>query len=207
MNLQELLSYRKCCMIHGDLSLKPYCAGSGLIFHINAEGMSLSFNLLDKKDAHLSIKTRLIIKYNFDGTYEVFDRDFMGAQVIVYMVCDECRKEKGFNYNNGIATLNEIDQNKYFYNFLLDYKYGEDLYECHLVGEVVRHTRNEKFYHLSKNHVTGETDCKMGRNDPKAILDDMLKGMLNLKLPHMDLTKIRDIDHLVDKIKLYNLFS
>jgi hypothetical protein len=207
MNLQELLSYRKCCMIHSDRPLRPYCAGTAMILDMTPAGLSLSFRLLDRKaDAVLSDKTMKILEYNFDGTYQIFDRSFIG-EIIVYMMCDTCKQENPISTFRDQTSLITLNSNKYFYNFKLDKVSDSELYDGHLIGEVVRYTRNKKFYHLNKNHVSGEADCKMGSSDLNAILDDMLRGMLNLKLPSMDLTRIRDIDHLVDKIKLYNLFS
>lgn len=207
MNLQELLDYRKNCMIHSDQPLRPYCAGSAMILDVTPEGLSLSFRLLDRKgDAVISDKTMKVLEYNFDGTYQVFERSFIG-EILVYMMCDVCKRENPISTFGEASSLITINWNKYFYGFKLNYVPGAECYQCNLLAEIVRYTRDQKFYHVNKNHVSGEADCKMGKNDPEAILDDMLRGMLNLKLPHMDLTKIRDIDHLVDKIKLYNLFS
>jgi hypothetical protein len=207
MNLQELLGYRTHCVIHGEQALRPYCAGTAMILDLNKDGLSLTFSLLDRKgNTSLSVKTEIILKFNFDGTYQVFDRQFVG-DIIVYMMCDTCKTENFSTPFREGSSLTSLNQNKYFYNFVLKYSPGEEIYQGNLIGEIIRHTRNNKFYHITKNHVNGETNCKMGTNEPQTTLDNMLKGMLNLKLPSMDLTKIRDIDHLVEKIKLYNLFS
>jgi hypothetical protein len=55
--------------------------------------------------------------------------------------------------------------------------------------------------------VAGKASCKMGDCRGETTLDQMLNGLMDLDLPNLHMIGIQNTDQLVNKLKLYNLFS
>jgi len=192
MNLKDMLSYRGKCIIHNEKDLFPRCM-SPSIMEVNEAGIRLR---LDK-----NVSSPVMI-FNFDGTFS------SPCTCIIYMQCDECVK-RPINKNRGIglSTLNEMYSNYYFYNFALKAEEGDDFFECRPIAESIKYVIDDKFYHLDFDILANSGYCKMGDCRGDTSLNDMLKGLLSLDLPNLDMSRIQNVDQLVNKLKLYNLFS
>lgn len=215
MNLQEALNYRTTCLIH-KTPLKPYCSkewGEKLV--LNQYGLHIVEPIrlpVHEQDIYAHTNEGGVC-FHFDGTYTHngkpppwLDR---GDYFIADMMCDKCSKvpitkSRGIGY----STLISIQYTQYVYSFLLKHDASkENGYKVSPLEEKVKYVRDEKFYHVEADLVSGRADFKMGSCKGTDSLDSMLKGMLSLPVPQFNMQRIRDIDHLVEKVKLYNLFS
>jgi hypothetical protein len=195
MNLKEALSYRSKCIIHPESNLHPR-SSSPAIIELNKDGLRANPN----KNA---VKSK-ILAFNYDGTFYPPGN----YECIVYMQCDECVKTPILkNRSLGFTTLQNISSNYYFYNLMLKSKLNDENFDCYLIGESIKYVQNDKFYHIDFDIKEGKASCKMGDCRGDAILDDMLNGMLSLDLPNLDMSRIWNTEQLVNKLKLYNLFS
>ena len=198
MNLKEALSYRSKCIIHPESNLHPRSLNPTII-ELNKDGLRVKLN----KNANSKA-----LAFNYDGTYYPLGN----YECIIYMQCDECTKQPILKSRSlGFTALDNINSNYYFYNFSLSAETGEDIHEenfkCTPIGESIKYVQNDKFYHIDFDIKEGKASCKMGDCRDDAILDDMLNGMLSLDLPNLDMSRIQNTEQLVNKLKLYNLFS
>jgi len=194
MNLKEALSYRSKCIIHPEMDLHPRSLNPTII-ELNKDGLRVKLN----KNANSKA-----LAFNYDGT----NFPLGNYECLIYMQCDECTKcpiLKGRSI--GFTTLENINSNYYFYNLMLKSKADDNNFECSLIGESVKYVQNDKFYHLDFDIKEGKATCKMGDCHGDTILDDMLNGLMSLDLPNLHMSGIQNTEQLVNKLKIYNLFS
>ena len=141
---------------------------------------------------------------------DLFDTDFLMAHkdtdtgIYIHMMCSVCVKQN-FHTDQSLGFTSLLDMRvlQYYYTFW----YYTSTQDGHLGIEKIKYPHDEKFYHIDANLVTGKAYCKMGSFKAGTTVDDMLGSFLNLELPQLDMKKINNTSDLMNKIKLYNLFS
>jgi hypothetical protein len=119
------------------------------------------------------------------------------------MLCDECNKHPIHNKN---LSLDNFLKSQYYYTFsIYDVKGGK--YDCELETEYAKYIESEKFYHVYIDLKKATSACRIGSCNGKETLAKIIGGINNLKVPHLDISNMTDIHQLLDKLKLYNLFS
>lgn len=198
MTLKELLEYRSKCFIH-NLPMKPSC------FRSNGDQILLTDQGLHLVSEDLSSG----LSFHFDGLFINTTKPYVSVMIFIYMMCDLCAKEpilKDRYPPIGYSSLLNINTNQHRYTFCLQ---GNDKggFDGRLSRESIKYVRDGKFYHVDFDLVDKQGSCKMGSCDMKQTLDDLVSKMMNLHVPVFDASKIQNIDTLVEKLKLYNLFS
>lgn len=218
MTLLEALGYRSQCLIH-DKMLKPCPVGPT----DRADEC-----LVNERGLHLLSHSRWDIRgkpsltglgYYFNGNCyrnDVCPAWAKNGCIQIRMICDECRrvpiiKSRGL----GFTSLQDLRTVQYFYQFALKAKLlSDDIkeeivsnYTCELSFEKVKYIQDDKFYHVDSDLTNNETFIKMGTNKGATRLGDLLDTYLDLTVPKLDMKRIETIEQLVDKVKLYNLFS
>jgi hypothetical protein len=195
MTLKELLEYRSKCLIH-DLPMKPSYFGSG--------GSCLTLT-----DDRLNLETDgLNLNFYYDG---IFTSNIADPQTynerLIHMMCRLCSQQHLHKSRTlGSSTISDINVNQHYYAFILRGN-TKGSFDGHLSHELIKCVRDGKFYHVDFSLTDRRAACKMGSCDMKQTLDDLVLKMMNLHVPVFDASRIQNIDTLVEKLKLYNLFS
>lgn len=200
-NLKELLSYRKKCLIHGK-PLRPVLP-SGLKFHLSKGQLSLSILRGQKKDSVLCNLT-----FNADGTYSCTKDCFkyIDNSVYFYMVCDDCQLVS-IEENRALTSLGNIRDVQYFYTFNLTANPKSDKYDSELGKEEIKYCTDNKFYHTVVNLKDKSAVCEMGRCAGPDTLHEIWESLLVVKVPQLNMEKIKKLEQYLDKMKLYAVFS
>lgn len=190
-----MLSYRSKCIIHTSLDLHPR-SSSPAIMELTKDGVRINPN----KNA---IKSK-ILAFNYDGTYYPTG-DY---ECVVYMQCDECTKIPTLKSRGlGFTALDNIYNNCYFYNFIISSSFEDNTFSCSLIEESIKYMKDDRFYHLNFNINDGEAHCTIGNCGGEIILTQMIEGLLYLDLPSLDMSRIKNVDQIINKLKIYTLFS
>jgi hypothetical protein len=200
MTLKELLEYRSKCLIHG-LPMEPsYVEISGSHVTLTDDRFNLETNGLN-------------LNFYFNG---VFAFNIIDPQIItnpqynerlISMMCRRCSRQHLHKSKTlGSSTISDINVSHHYYTFILRGN-NKGSFDGYLSHESVKCVRDGKFYHVDFDLYTKQAVCKMGSCDVKQTLDDLVSKMMNLHVPVFDASRIQNIDTLVEKLKLYNLFS
>jgi hypothetical protein len=204
MTLKELLEYRSKCLIHG-LPMEPS--------YVEISGSHVTLT-----DDRVNLETDgLNLNFYFDG---IFTGNISDPQVItapqiynerlIHMICRRCShqylRQSNKSRTLGASTISDINVNQHYYTFILRGN-NKGSFDGYLSHESVKCVRDGKFYHVDFDLYTKQAVCKMGSCDVKQTLDDLVSKMMNLHVPVFDASRIQNIDTLVEKLKLYNLFS
>lgn len=211
MNLYDLLHYRTECLIH-KLPLHPYCITDQSVerredvLKLHQNGLSLCSH--HRQDLY-SKPSLTGLNFRYDGSFNVNDacpKWVVANTITVHMMCEVCRERPIIKPRSmGFTTLMQLQENQYFYTFeLIGYeKHGT--YRGQLEHEILKHNRDGRFYHVDAYIQTGHAACRIGTCEGTDSLDKMLKGFINLNVP--SLSKMESLDQIVEKMKLYTLFS
>lgn len=218
MNFQELLNYRDTCLIHNlPMETLIYTADPPKSPRKIKTKLSLK-NLPDAVFLHLRGYPAEGALFLLDGTYTINEgqkeiREVLDNTVHFLRRCATCAKSKNIPYTDAgmkITTLNDIRDQAHFYTFHLFPVIDTDTSHTYMIGpgkEVVKHYRDDKFYHMSASVGGGEASFKLGNCAGTDIIERLITGMMNLQVPKFDPIRIQNIDQMVEKIKIYNLFS
>jgi hypothetical protein len=233
MNLQQLLDYRATCFIHGK-PMKPHFKkktgfGAQMVFDfilLERTELGLETRVKDKVPAPGGL-------IGFDGSISMRDQQNALRRIItqpfsVFMLCDTCVGTPIYNKDTTSGdfdfTVKELQKECHFYSFIVNPNFVlKDLTDTVLFSraldktrrvadfiperEVIMHTRDLKFYHMVAKIPEGNTRFRMGTCDAQATLDTLLKGYMEIDAKGYSAANIKCLDQLVNKIRLYNLFS
>lgn len=209
MNIQELFDYRSRCLVHSQ-ALKPYCPDVPTTrkdsIKIHQRGLSLCSH--HKQDIY-GKPSLTGLNFRYDGTFDKNDACppwVINNTLRVYMICDYCVAQPIHKTRSmGYTTLMQIRENQYYYTFELVGNEKTGTYEGLLEHEILKYTHEGKFYHIDAYLQTGHASVRMGSCDGNVSLDKMLNGFINISVP--SLTKMESLEQIVEKMKLYTLFS
>ncbi len=218
MNIQEILNYRKACLIHESEPLKPHIfffrsflffshvelAKDSLIVR-NQDPNMMNFEAIkqSKTMEELNIETTLVFK--FDGTYAKPSGDLqqIAGPVTFHMLCDECYKTP---IHSKHLSLENFLSSQYYYTFtIFDQENGQ--YKSVLEAEYAKYIENDKFYHVYMDLKEATSSCRIGSCNGKETLGTIIAGTNKIEVPNLNTVNMPGIHQLVDKLKLYNLFS
>jgi len=215
MNFQELLDYRKICLIH-DLPMESlvYTAdlpkGGRTKMSIKTLPAGVFLHLRGQAPDQGAV-------FLHDGTYLIDDsqkalRKILDNTVHILRRCSECAKSKNIpvEIETTATTISMVRESIHFYNFYLFPVIDTEVSQTYMMGpgrENIRYLRNDKFYHMSARIGGGEATFRLGRCAGTDLLEQLLDSLMNLKVPQFDPIRIQSVDALVEKIKIYNLFS
>lgn len=218
MNLQEILNYRKSCLIHKNESLKPHIyffqsfvfftniqiTEDSLIVRNNNPSM-MNFEAIKNSKNMKEIEDETTLIFKFDGTYAKPSGELqeLAGPVTFHMVCNECNKNpvhsKHLSLDNFLTT-------QYYYTFtLFDQENGQ--YKGVLESEYAKYIENDKFYHVHMNLKEATSACRVGSCNGTETLGTIIDGINRIEVPNLNTANMKDIYQLVDKLKLYVLFS
>jgi len=204
MNLKEALNYRSHCFICGAPMEMKSLDLAGIHLSLNDEGLTATTG--HKKQT---------VFFGFNGVYQ---RSYKWLTLYVnpfnlLIECPKCLPNLsqqddyyvnkyfgvGASTAESVAILNSEDLRN-FYTFSLN---GEDdqTYCAILESESIKFQMDNTFYHLKTNFKSNETNIIIGSTSKEEV------DVYTLCLPAIDLKSVSNINHLIDKIKTYNVFS
>ena len=205
MNLTDILQYRTTCLIHGKPMLLKCLDLTAKKIQVQENGVKLMVRNLSESGAMLSIF------FNFDGTILHID-DQVPKPAIWYFImqCEDCATISTFSEMASVkkadTTLKNVRRLHHFYSFDIQVK-DDNTFTCIPELEVIRYHRDDKFYHVTANLADGSARFKMGSCNSGEIINQLLSSLMKLDVPKFDPFTIKSIDQLIEKIKIYNLFS
>lgn len=204
MKLQELLDYRSTCLIH-NLPMKMWSEPdkkanrkSPLECIRTSEGLVMH---------HPNDPGEV---FGFDGTHisrsNIFDK--LKISWIVGVMCEQCHKVPTHKFmGRTVPSLDNIKLQVHFYTFNLLPQEGGDEYKCLPGMEIIKHFDGDKFYHMT-GHVGGGTAAfNMGNLVMEDTLDQLIGSTSIIKVPKFNPAVITSIAQMMEKMKIYNLFS
>ncbi|HEY5268311.1 MAG TPA: hypothetical protein VII94_04210 [Candidatus Saccharimonadales bacterium] len=218
MNLQEILNYRKTCLIHENKLLKPriiffnsfiffsdICVTEDSIIVKNQDPNMMDFEKIKKYKNLNELNEATTLVFKFDGTYAKPSGDLqqLAGPVVFHMVCDECNKTP--IHSRQLSIDNFLSSQHYYTFTIFDQKNGK--YKCELEREYVKYTENSKFYHVHVDLKETTSVCQIGSCNVKDTIGILMSKINKIETPNLNISNITDIRQLVDKCKLYNLFS
>lgn len=111
------------------------------------------------------------------------------------------------HHSTGVTTLENIRYPVHYYTFDIIPGDEANKYECVPGIECIKYRTDEKFYHLAAKLGGGETSFQMGFLHSDTIIQQLLDSLYNLKVPYFNSANIKSVDQLINKMKIYNLFS
>jgi hypothetical protein len=207
MILKELLAYRTHCLVHKE-EMHPYMPSDRKErVGLNERGLSLYSH--SPWDIY-GTPSYTGLTFHWDGTYNrnsACPKWVTDNTLVIYMICDKCKEQPIYKSRSlGMTTLMDVTTTQHYYTFIL-LGDGEGNYDGNLDSEKIKYVNNEKFYHVDADLRTHEAQLRVGSSKGSVKLEDMLNGYRNFHAPHIDMRKVTDLDKLIDKIKIYNLFS
>ncbi len=223
MNLQEVLTYRSQCLIC-DRKLETKSLDlAGISLTRTNEGLLAE---LFSKDKNYSVY------FKNDGTYERMKRwnNVYVKPLAILRECPKCipkidivedkvtlsapqpphillkSRSVGATTTTGAAllmatTLNSLKDLRCAYTFEL-FGDSEGNFESTLNWEDIRFCTKTDFYHIKTNFKEGKTWIKSGN-----FKKDTIETIVSMDVPAVKTTNITTKEKLVEKLKLYNLFS
>lgn len=206
MNLADILKHRQVCLIHNE-EMAPFSFNSRLALDIFEDGLMAIE--LEKKPPYKKAQ------FKHDGTFtkdKGMTKHFR-APFLVVMACAKCRyspitpEKDGRSLGSlGMSMLMDIRKIQHYYSFDL-YADANGTYDGNLGKETIKYSKDDKFYHLDVDLKTKQANFKMGTCAGHDMLETLLEGLLDLKVPNVDTSKFTSIEQVIEKFKLYNLFS
>lgn len=221
--LKEVLNYREKCLIHNkpfipySLCLKDYerkVVTNKFGLHLIAKNYS-PYEEIDNNDSSLVMLQAQTnqngVNFKYDGTYDCNNGKcpewLISNPLIIHMMCYYCAAQPTLTPRSlGHTTINDVFIKEHYYSFILQASLA-DSFKATLFKERIQYTQDGKFYHMEGALTTGRAVCKMGSNTKTQSLDDLVKGMFMINIPNYDMKRIKTIDQMIDKIKLFNLLS
>lgn len=219
MKLQDVLNYRHDCLI---------CGNKMIIKNMNMPRLSCTIKL---SCGSLVVKSRHIkgihLKFNLDGSYKKGKKDYpniYNKSLFMTKICSKCHVfvesnphfvpftskgvalkgrslgwiEKGNYPLDTYTSLNNIKSLCCAYNFTI-YTHEDD-YDVVMNTETIRYCTEESFHHINTEF---ENSTKIYQGKYNSPFDKIL----SLNLPPVNMSGIKNVTELLDKIKLYNTFS
>lgn len=210
MNLQTLLNYRPVCLIHQQpmrQHMRPELRSYDLLTRQVEDGLAVwGKNNKPMKGAY----------FNFDGTFNINKNQpnlirFLTSPLRIGMMCSQCRSVPFIHddmHQGQLASVN-IGKPRHFYTFFLSFPSNSltGKFECEGGIEMIIHHSAGKMYHLTGTVGGGTANFNMSRYRKKIRMDRIINDRFGLTVPQFDPSKIQNTDQLMEKIKLYNLFS
>lgn len=215
MDLQQLLDYREKCIICQKTMIYKFAGGPRLKVSPTSKGLQI-------RSGH---KHGIRYHFKFDGTYTrgIKWYDIYAAPIGVTKHCPTCRSDVSpgtlgsiirlksrsvgmttmtgalTTYMNAHSSLDNIKKQGCSYSF---YFYGDSKgnYDIKQTTEYIRYCNDEEFYHIN-------TDFMKGSTLHHARFEDNLADTLTLHIPVANMSAVKNIDQLINKFKLYTLFS
>lgn len=224
MNLQEALDYRSDCIICGRKMKTKSLDLAGITMTRTAEGLYVEGGTKDYS-----------CYFKFDGTYER-SKKWYPTYVRPLSILRECVKcipksiDKPFVPKTitpgsmppgaiilkarsvGMTTMNaslnlmysslaNLKEKRCAYTFKL-FGDAENNFTCELNWEDIQFCEHNNFTHFKTDFSINQTQIKSGNTKT-----DTLDSMMKLEVPSINASKLLTKDSLINKIKLYNLFS
>lgn len=206
MNLTDILKQRQNCFIHNEL-MEPFSFNSRLALDIFEDGLMVIE--LEKQPPYKKAQ------FKTDGTFHKdkgMSKHFR-SPFLVIMACPKCRfspitqERDGRSLGSfGFSSLIDIRRVQHYYSFDL-FADAAGTYDGNLGKETIKYYKDDKFYHLDVDLKTKQANFKMGTCVGTDMLEHLLDGLLDLNVPNFDTSRITSIDQMIEKFKLYNLFS
>lgn len=205
MNLQQVITHREKCVIH-NLPMHIVSTSPG-IMGVDSQPKGLLITIKEASRRHEQFHKLFL---NYDGTYfQEGGLEIISPQQNINMMarCVECQIIPIVKGKPVVATtILDLDTNSHFFTFSIK-EVGQGRFDCSLQEEVFKFFDSGKFYHANANLIDGSGVLKMGTYDGKSTLDQILESCMIFNMPKFDVSKISTINQLIEKIKLYNLFS
>lgn len=221
MNLQEALSYRNNCIICDHPMETKSLDLAGLTFTTDETGLHIKGGT---KDYHVS--------FNYDGTYQR-SKKWWSTYVKPLSVLKECPRCLPDDFKDGIkagtkaitkadlpsrvvilkgrsvgmsslvaqSTLNSLKDLRCAYAFNI-FGDAENNYTCEMKWEDIKFHNNIEFNHFITDFDKNESSIKGGN-----FQSDSIDSMIRINVPAINTSKLLTREALINKIKLYNLFS
>ena len=218
MNLQEVLDYRKKCIICQKTLVLKHETNTTLSHSIDETGLKI----------FSSHKKGVFYLFCFDGKLIKGKREFgVGYKTPFHFIkeCPSCKpiRKEATTYLNpasisissrsvgattiGLAvdqyhtTLENIKSYGCNYRFTLNCGKIEQGYSVQMESEIIRYPSNEAFYHIHTDFIKDETILNHG------FYNDVLPQTLQLKASGKNISRLKTKEDLIEKFKLYSLFS
>jgi hypothetical protein len=212
MNLFQVLNYHsKCLICHQEMEIKsPELAG----ITITQESEGLLVQALLRKIA---------VIFRYDGTYEKlpYFGDLYLKPLRVMKECPNCIPSimidgkktpvKLKSRSVGATTMFDVESLRFCYEFELfgqpnpsDQHIKGD-YTAALVREDIKYNNEKGFYHLTTQEK--ESNLWYGRTKPTEEDSNWYANTCRLTLPAIDTSGLDNIEQLISKMQIYNLFS
>jgi hypothetical protein len=205
MNLKEAVNYHsKCIICQTDLNLESLDL-AGVSIYSDTNGIKVLAG-----DTHSCY-------FKFDGTYEKMKRwnNIYAKPLYVNACCPICYPSidvkgvrKKIRYKSRSFGLTTIAQAKDFMHAYQFEIYGEEdkTFNVYLKTEDIKFYDEQYFYHVSTNFEVNATYLMRGPIPNEFNLAEMHNTHI-INLPAINTSKINNREQLINKIKLYNLFS
>jgi hypothetical protein len=170
-------------------------------------------------------KGRVYANFKFDGTYELGDR-FWSIYAKPFIVCKTCPV---CNYDidtrlikpstpapslsssnmtmaatshtpSVFSSIDNLKKKICFYSFALNIN-DDGTYNCWMFREFAGFSLDNSFFHINTDFTTGTS--RIFRADFTQKLEDLM----DLSVPAVNLTNTHNKEQLINKIKIYNMFS
>lgn len=217
MNLQDLLEYRSTCLIHNE----PMGIWSGLQKARVGSSKVQCLRIPEGIRGHRKGDVSEGDIFRFDGTCKV-DYSFALKRTefpwVIGVMCPKCHKVPLHKFGErGVPTLENIKHQIHYYTFSLtpqvvteidkEATYANCAYECLPGVEVIKYFDDDKFYHLTARVDGGEAAFTMGYLHSEDMLEQLLSSTSTLKVPRFNPAVIKDVNQMMQKMQIYNLFS
>lgn len=202
MDLKEILSYRsKCLICQTDMEMKSLDLAGVRLFEAE-DG-------LEVKTGHKDIA----VLFNYSGVYHKMKKwNTLYAQPLsVLKECPICipdieirgekKKIRLKSRSLGATTLMHLRDLRCAYTFNI-FGDSEGNYAVNLNWEDIKFNDGHNFYHINTKFEDNRTELLSGN-----FQNDSIDSMFRLGVPAVNTSKIQDREQLINKLKLYNLFS
>lgn len=191
MNLQEILNYRNNC----------------IVCNRKMELSSINFTLKETDDGVLvkSKSKNNHINFHYNGIYKYSEKanlkNIDTKPLYVLKECPHCIG-KGKNKRTLIkSSLNNLKSFRCAYAFKIFYDVDGN-FTCKLSWEDIKFYHSNEFYHCLTDFDKNESSIKSGN-----FQSDTIDSIIRINVPIVNTNKFLNKEVLINKIKLYNLFS
>ena len=126
----------------------------------------------------------------------------LASTVCIIRQCKHCRTTLYHYKGPSITTINDMmypPTHTYLF-YLIDGNIGLNR------EDIFYHDKNN-FYRMSINLETKEVVFQLGKYDRSQTIENLARSVSTMKSTDFDPTSIQNLDSLINKIKLYNLYS
>lgn len=204
MNLQEILSYRDRCIHCDRLLVMRIAKYPKLSISVTDEGLKI-------RSGH---KDGVYLNFKFDGSYERNKRDYKIHAGPVYVV-RRCNfhpligegnpillKQRSIGLSTMGSTINNLKSLTCQHEFTL-FGDSQGNYDCKMNNEFLYWHDEEQFWHV--NTYFGSNSTQIYHSTYENTLDEVVSS--RLVVPATNLKNVKNKDQLIEKLKLYMLFS